>query len=298
MDEGVMPPETGSWQAQSTRLVQPFGPVCHGILWTLGSAGCRRSPPGLAFTTRELLCPGSLCRQPRFGRPWSVLPLLHPAAVWSRLLEEALKAIDPASALAAAVQFASQAYRRHPEDWKQARQEVHEEWLLRHQWNDNSTPLNGALVCLALLYGQGDFYRTLQYAMALGHDADCNAATAGAIVGVLRGWQHIRSLPQCQVVDRYVNRTRPGLPPEMTISQQVEILYQLAGRVCSRKRQENPPTARTRTGLEAFPCSRRGSSGLRRCTDLKSDQKKALLSVRTPSSRSHLRECIEVDKSA
>ena len=39
------------------------------------------------------------------------------------------------------------------------------------------------MVCLALLYGKGDFYRTLQYAMALGYDADCNAATAGAIVG-------------------------------------------------------------------------------------------------------------------
>ena len=39
------------------------------------------------------------------------------------------------------------------------------------------------LVLLALLYGGGDYYRTMQLAMALGHDSDCNAATAGMIVG-------------------------------------------------------------------------------------------------------------------
>ena len=49
-------------------------------------------------------------------------------------------------------------------------------------WNDNSTPVNGRLL-LALLYGRDDFYRTLQFAMALGYDADCDAATAGTIVG-------------------------------------------------------------------------------------------------------------------
>ena len=53
----------------------------------------------------------------------------------------------------------------------------------------NSTPSNGALVLLALLYGEGDFYKTLQYAMALGYDADCNAATAG------RGPGHAAGIP-------------------------------------------------------------------------------------------------------
>ena len=39
------------------------------------------------------------------------------------------------------------------------------------------------MVLLALLYGNGDFYKTGQYAMALGYDADCNAATACTVVG-------------------------------------------------------------------------------------------------------------------
>jgi hypothetical protein len=228
MDEGLIPPETGSWQRNPHawyNLSGQFATESYGLL----APGMPPVAARIGLHYAGIAVSGEPLQAAQFWPSMVSLAFLHRGRMES-LVEEALKAIDPASALAAAVQFACQAYRRHPEDWKQARQEVHEEWLLRRRWNDNSTPVNGALVCLALLYGQGDFYRTLQYAMALGHDADCNAATAGTIVGVLRGWQHIRSLPQCQVADRYVNRTRPGLPHEITISQQVEILYELAGR--------------------------------------------------------------------
>ena len=102
--------------------------------------------------------------------------------------------------------------------------------MTQRKWNTNSTPSNGALVLLALLYGEGDFYKTLQYAMALGYDADCNAATAGAVVGMRLGHRRIASLPQFRMPDRYVNRTRPSLPAECGVSEQAEVLM----RVCER----------------------------------------------------------------
>ncbi|MBI3891576.1 MAG: ADP-ribosylglycohydrolase family protein [Candidatus Wallbacteria bacterium] len=46
---------------------------------------------------------------------------------------------------------------------------------------------NDALVALALLYGEGDFAKTVALAAALGWDTDCNAATAGCWMGVLLG---------------------------------------------------------------------------------------------------------------
>ena len=65
------------------------------------------------------------------------------------------------------------------------------------------------MVVLALLYGKGDFYRTGQYAMALGYDADCNAATACAVVGTRVGFAAIAKLPTFRMPDRFVNLTRP-----------------------------------------------------------------------------------------
>ena len=80
---------------------------------------------------------------------------------------------------------------------------------------------------LALLYGKGDFYKTGQYAMALGYDADCNAATACAVVGVRVGFSTIEKLPSFHMPDRYVNLTRPQLPKECKISDQVDLMMRL-----------------------------------------------------------------------
>ncbi len=88
-----------------------------------------------------------------------------------------------------------------------------------------------ATVCLALLYGNDDFYRILQYAMALGYDADCNAATAGTVVGARLGFKRIAALPQFQMPDRFVNKTHPQLPAESKVSEQAETLLRVAERV-------------------------------------------------------------------
>jgi hypothetical protein len=64
--------------------------------------------------------------------------------------------------------------------------------------------------------------------MALGYDADCNAATAGCILGVRWGQRRLARLPQYKVQDIYINRTRPQLPEKMRISEQADLILQLA----------------------------------------------------------------------
>jgi hypothetical protein len=48
-------------------------------------------------------------------------------------------------------------------------------------------PANVAFVIIGLLYGQGDFSKTLCIATNCGDDTDCTAATAGSIMGILKG---------------------------------------------------------------------------------------------------------------
>ena len=48
-------------------------------------------------------------------------------------------------------------------------------------------PSNVALVTTALLYGQGDFGKTICIAVNCGEDTDCTAATAGALLGIVYG---------------------------------------------------------------------------------------------------------------
>lgn len=49
------------------------------------------------------------------------------------------------------------------------------------------TPVQLGIITAALLFGQGDFEKTIITAVHCGEDADCTAATAGAILGIING---------------------------------------------------------------------------------------------------------------
>jgi len=59
----------------------------------------------------------------------------------------------------------------------------------------NNAVANGGIVATSLLFGQGDFLKTvnLAYSAADFTDADCNAANAGAVIGAMKG---MKCLPE------------------------------------------------------------------------------------------------------
>ena len=91
----------------------------------------------------------------------------------------------------------------------------------------NGYELNTASVIAALLYGNGDFTGTLQTAFNFGWDADCNAATAGTVIGVIKGYRWMLS-QGWSIVDRYKNTTRKNMPEDETITSFADRLINLA----------------------------------------------------------------------
>ena len=229
MEQGVMPPETGSADRNPFACFNLSGQFCveaYGLI-----------APGMPQAAAEIglhYAKIAVSQEPlQAAQYWTSLISLcaFPEGTVDDALQRALAAVDPRSAMAEVVSDARAAFGAHGDDWKAARQRIHDKWRRQRGWNDNSTPVNGAAVILALLYGKDDFYRTLQLAMALGYDADCNAATAGAVAGCRAGFRRIAALPQFKMQDRYVNKTRPSLPPECTVREQAETLLRIAERV-------------------------------------------------------------------
>jgi len=72
--------------------------------------------------------------------------------------------------------------------------------------------LNGAYVVMGLLYGNGDWYKTMNYATRAGQDADCNPANAAGILGALIGAHAIPAEYSEPVHNTYWNKTLAGLP--------------------------------------------------------------------------------------
>jgi hypothetical protein len=53
--------------------------------------------------------------------------------------------------------------------------------------------VNAAYVVIGLLYGEKDFFKTMDISTRCGQDSDCNPATAAGILGVILGYQNIPS---------------------------------------------------------------------------------------------------------
>jgi hypothetical protein len=148
------------------------------------------------------------------------------------ILDAGFSAIDPNSMISQIVTDVRHWHDEHPDDWRATRQ------LLKQKYSRyggemrdrNGYELNTGSTVAALLYGRGDFVRTLITAFNFGWDADNNAATAGTVVGVIKGyrWMLARGWP---IVDRYRNTSRANMPTDETITSFADRLIDLAEKV-------------------------------------------------------------------
>jgi hypothetical protein len=135
------------------------------------------------------------------------------------ILDAGLAAVDPKSKVYEIVINVRKWYHENPEDWKKTRKLIHDTYT---QQNDkirdfNGFELNCAATIGAILYGNGDFIETSKHAFNFGWDADNVAATAGTLVGVLRGEKWLRG-QGWQINDVYKNTTRDNMPMNETIT--------------------------------------------------------------------------------
>jgi hypothetical protein len=115
-----------------------------------------------------------------------------------RVVEEALAVLPPESGFARIIADVIRWHREEPGDWKSTWFKVQRTW-----GEDIGCPegvfaafnidarINCAWAVLGLLYGGGDFGRTLEISQRCGDDSDCNPATAGGILGTLLGFKKI-----------------------------------------------------------------------------------------------------------
>jgi hypothetical protein len=116
----------------------------------------------------------------------------------NEVVKEALKTIPEKSRFYKCISDVVAWHEKSPNDWKQTWFEVQ-----RHYTDDIGCPegvykafdidaaVNSAYVVIGLLYGQGDFGKTIDIAARCGQDADCNPATAGGILGSMLGYKNI-----------------------------------------------------------------------------------------------------------
>lgn len=114
------------------------------------------------------------------------------------IVTQALSVIPPESDFHQVIQDVIRLHNENPDDWTYAWDGINGRWAqtdlgprgLMAPFNIDAK-INAAWVVLGLLYGDGDFSRTLEIATRAGDDADCNPASAAGILGTIYGYEGI-----------------------------------------------------------------------------------------------------------
>lgn len=114
------------------------------------------------------------------------------------IVREALLSVPQKSRFHQAMQDVIDWHSQYPADWKKTWQ------LVQDKYSDEpgcpegvKAPLdidaliNSAYIVIGLLYGEGDFDKTLEISTRCGQDSDCNPASAGGILGCMIGYSHL-----------------------------------------------------------------------------------------------------------
>ena len=165
-----------------------------------------------------------------------------------KFLEIALQAIPQEGPFYEGLSDVIKWHKEH-DNWEKSWQLIVDKYRVRYLKDDKlGVPAGGiaglhnALVTImAILYGEGDFMKTVNLSIRAGFDNDCNAATAAGFVATLKG---VSSIPYYLLLgmpggkkmwdkpfnNQYVNFTRDDLPLIVEMDDLIERTLSVAER--------------------------------------------------------------------
>lgn len=192
--QGIRPPESGHWLNN---------PHADDIDFQIEADFAGLMAPGLADAA-ALIC-DKIGHIMNYGDGWyggvyvaAMYALAFTTDDIGRVVEEALKVIPEESLYHQCMRDVIRWHGEYPESWKTAWFKVQEKWGRDVGCPDGvftsfniDAKINSAWILLGLLYGGGDFGKTLSIATRCGDDSDCNPASAGGILGTMVGYSSI-----------------------------------------------------------------------------------------------------------
>lgn len=191
---GIMPPESGHWRNS---------PHADDIDFQIEADFAGLMSPGMPQTASEIS--DKIGHILAYGDGWyggvyvaNMYALAFVSDDINYIVTEALKAIPEQSFYHKVISDVIGWCHQYPDDWKQTWAEIEKKYD-----EDKGCPegvfvplnidatVNSAYIVIGLLYGQGDFYKTMDISTRCGQDSDCNPASAAGILGTMMGYSNI-----------------------------------------------------------------------------------------------------------
>jgi hypothetical protein len=234
MDQGLIPPETGKegnnpyWWHIDPQLVNEIWSVFY---------------PGMVDKAVQMADMGAHVMNDK----WGTHPTLFYAALYSgafiesdiqKLYQMGMDVLPEESPMLPALINLRKWHQQHP-DWRDTHKLLYENYYAypvdTDVHNNVNAIINGLYGAMAILYGEGDFLKTVGIAVSAGLDCDNQAATCGGFIGVLKGFEAIPGKLTTDLGggeiwdepfnDQYINYSRDELPNMTPISEIIDRIY-------------------------------------------------------------------------
>lgn len=191
---GLMPPESGHWKNN---------PHADCIDYQIESDFAGLMSPGMPNAASEIS--DRVGHIMNYGDGWyggvfigAMYTLAFVENDVETIVEKALTTIPEGTRFRERVGSILTWYREDPTDWKRAWRLYNERYskdigcpeLILAPGNIDAT-MNSAYVAIGLLYGHGDFGKTMEISTRCGQDSDCNPSSAAGILATMLGYSNI-----------------------------------------------------------------------------------------------------------
>lgn len=164
-----------------------------------------------------------------------------------KVVEKGLACLPRASGYALVIRDVLDGHRKYPNDWRRTWQLLLDKWDKDDPCPDGALKpfnidarLNGAHIALGLLYGNGDFAKTLEISTRAGQDSDCNPSNAAGVLAVMLGYSGIPEIWKAHIPAiadtkfAYTNSSFNDIT-RSTVARAFKIIERTGGRVQSGK---------------------------------------------------------------
>lgn len=191
---GILPPQSGHWL---------HNPHSEDIDFQIEADFAGLMAPGMVNTASEIC--DKVGHIMNYGDGWYggvyVAAMYSMAFVSSdveQIVVEALSAIPKEAEFYKCISDVIDWYHEDPTDWKKNWVKTQNKWSSDIGCPDGvfvdfdiDAKINAAYIVIGLLYGEGDYSKTLDISTRCGQDSDCNPASAGGILGTMLGYSKI-----------------------------------------------------------------------------------------------------------
>lgn len=240
MEGGMLPPETGNktnnpyWYRITSQLVNE--------IWSVFYPGMIDKAQERALWGAHIMCDDWATHA---TQAYSVM---FSAAFFEKdvnvLVQMAIDALPETSPYRQGMKDVVNWHKTNP-DWRDTRTQIHnkyydevDDFVIPEGNQYLSSVVNGLCGIMAILYGEGDFRKTVGIATSAGYDCDNQTATCGGLLGIIHGagsipkdLTHSLSIRGDWTVafnNQYINYSRDGLPNYNLISDIVERILQVS----------------------------------------------------------------------